>query len=322
MSDIITVSNLIKTYRKAKENAVDNISFVVKEGEFFCLLGPNGAGKTTTISILTTTLQKSGGTVTIAGHDLDKNQTAIRKSVGIIFQKPSLDQNLSAEENIRLHAVLYGMYPFRPFFGMMAESYKKRVYELSEVLGIQDDLFKPIKTFSGGMKRKLEILRSLMHHPKVLFLDEPTVGLDPISRKNLWEYLTNVRKNQKTTVFLTTHYLEEAEEANHICIIQKGKIVSFGTPEKIKAELIEEYLLVDAKNRDELKKELTKQNLEFQDGTPIKVYIKSNMSAQKVIHVIKTPLTLLKTHTPTLEEAYVEIVERKDLENGGTALYE
>src|SRR3990167_8038703 len=225
MDSIISVKNLIKRYKKAEKNAVDDISFEVKEGEFFAFLGPNGAGKTTTISILTTTLSKSGGDVTIAGYDIDKQAAQVRRNVGIIFQNPSLDLNLTAEENIRFHSILYGIYPFAPSFNLMSSEYKKRVNELSQIIGLGKDIFKQIKTFSGGMKRKLEIIRSLMHKPKVLFLDEPTIGLDPISRRDLWKYIQSIRKKQSTTIFLTTHYLDEAEDADHICIINHGKIV-------------------------------------------------------------------------------------------------
>lgn len=245
MQKIIQVKNLVKRYKKAKFNAVDGISFSVNKGEFFSLLGPNGAGKTTTISILTTTLSKTSGKVEISGYDLEKNQSEVRKNIGIIFQNPSLDLNLTAEENVRFHAILYGLYPFSPSFSLMSDEYKKKVKELSEILEIEKDIFKPIKTFSGGMKRKLEIIRSLIHKPKVLFLDEPTSGLDPLSRKNLWEYLKDVRKKEKTTIFLTTHYLEEAEGADTVCIINHGKIVALGSPSTLKkgAKTLEEAYL-------------------------------------------------------------------------------
>lgn len=237
MNAIIQVENLVKRYRKADKNAVDGISFSVDKGEFFALLGPNGAGKTTIISMLTTTLSKTSGEVKIAGFDLDKNPNVVRARVGIIFQNPSLDKNLTAEENIRFHAVLYGLYPFRPSFGLMPKQYQKKVYELAEIVEIQDELNKPIKAFSGGMRRKLEIIRSLIHKPQVLFLDEPTTGLDPVSRKSLWAYLQKVRKEEKTTIFLTTHYLEEAEDADNVCIINHGKILKLGTPRQIKGKL-------------------------------------------------------------------------------------
>lgn len=231
---IIEVKNLIKTYKKAKVNAVDNISFYVEEGAFFSLLGPNGAGKTTTISILTTLLSKTSGELTISGYDVEKEPEKVRREIGVIFQNPSLDINLTAEENIRFHANLYNLYGYRPSFDLMDEKYKKTVLDLAKVVGLNKDIFKPVKTLSGGMKRKLEIIRSLMHNPKVLFLDEPTTGLDPVSRKNLWQYLKDIRKKTGTTIFLTTHYLEEAEGSDYVCIIDNGKVVAKGTPDEIK----------------------------------------------------------------------------------------
>ncbi len=309
MTNILSVQHLIKRYKKASINAVDDISFEIQAGQFFALLGPNGAGKTTTISILTTTLTKTSGTVNIAGFDLDKNPSQIRQNVGIIFQNPSLDQNLSAEENIRFHVFLYGLYPFVPTYSLMPKAYKDRVHALAEVLGIQKQIFDKIKTFSGGMKRKLEIIRSLIHNPKVLFLDEPTSGLDPLSRRNLWEYLEDVRRKQKITIFLTTHYLEEAEDAEQVCIINNGKIVVEGTPAHIKSKLIETFLIVGAKNQTKLIAELNKLKLTY-SPTPdhsLKIPI-TNHSAQQIISSIKTPLTTLQTHNPTLEEAYLEII--------------
>lgn len=308
MPPIIKVEELVKQYKNAQTNAVDGISFAVNPGELFALLGPNGAGKTTTISILTTTLTPTSGRAVIAGHNVARDPAAVRRSVGIIFQKPSLDLNLTAEENVRFHVVLYGLYPFRPTFSTMPREYREDIDTLSQVLGLREDIFKPIKTFSGGMKRKLEIIRSLMHRPRVLFLDEPTVGLDPASRRNLWHYIRQVQAESGTTVFLTTHYLEEAEQADNICIINQGRIVSFGTPDQVKAELIEEYLLLDAADRDRLRTELTDLGLSFVETPRFRIYLNGGRSAQQIIKSIDTPLTVLKTHSPTLEDAYLEIV--------------
>lgn len=304
---IIQVKNLVKRYKKADKNAVDGVCFDVQAGEFFAFLGPNGAGKTTTISVLTTTLAKSSGDVTIAGFDLDKQANRVRRSVGIIFQNPSLDLNLTAEENIRFHALLYGLYPYRPTYSLMPQKYKDQVSELAEILDIQDQLFKPVKTFSGGMKRKMEIIRSLTHKPKVLFLDEPTSGLDPLSRKSLWEYLQKIKKEENTTIFLTTHYLEEAEGADSVAIINQGKIVSFGTPAEIKKQLVQEYVEVDAQDRKKLIAELAGNKLKFVVNGKIKIELKGR-SAQKVIQQIKTPLSFIAIHIPTLEDAYLEII--------------
>ncbi len=311
MKPIIEVRHLVKCYRKSTTNAVDDISFAVAPGEFFALLGPNGAGKTTTISILTTTLSPTSGTVVMAGHDVNKEASEVRHCIGIIFQQPSLDLNLTAEENVRFHAILYGLYPFRPVFGLMPRAYRQQVQELAAVLGIEKDIFKPVKTFSGGMKRKLEIIRSLIHQPRVLFLDEPTSGLDPASRRNLWEYLRTVRERSGTTVFLTTHYLEEAEEADKVCIINKGKIVSYGTPAEIKADLIQNYLEVDAHDRDRLRGELVRLGLDFAETPSFRIRLNSH-SPQQIIKSIDTPLTVLKTHIPTLEDAYLAIVEEHE----------
>ena len=311
MQPIIEVEDLVKRYRKANSNAVDGISFSVQPSELFTLLGPNGAGKTTTISILTTTLAPTSGRVRIAGHDLAVEQSEVRRRVGIIFQNPSLDMNLTAEENVRFHAVMYGLYPFRPFYALMPRPYKQQVQELAAILGIEAEIFKPVKTFSGGMKRKLEIIRSLIHRPTVLFLDEPTIGLDPASRRSLWEYLRRVRRESGTTLFLTTHYLEEAEEADTICVINKGKIVSYGTPEQIKSDLIEEYLLLDAADRNSLRSELQRLEVPFTETPQFKIHL-NGISPQMVIKAIDTSLTTLQVHMPTLEDAYLAIVEKQE----------
>ncbi len=234
MTAAIVVDGLVKRYRGAERNAVDGISFRVERGAFFTLLGPNGAGKTTTLNILTTILAPTAGSAQVAGHDVRARQSEVRRRIGIIFQTPSLDQNLTAEENIRLHAIMYGLSPYRPLFDLMPRPYRDQVMELATLLGIATDIFKPVRTFSGGMKRKLEIVRSLMHRPAVLFLDEPTSGLDPASRRTLWRYLREVREKSGTTLLLTTHYLEEAEDADAVCIIDKGRVVAQGTPAQLK----------------------------------------------------------------------------------------
>lgn len=234
MNKVIEVNNLVKQYKGAKAPSVDRISFGVEQGEFFAFLGPNGAGKTTTISILTTTLSKTSGEVKIAGFDVEKESRQVREKVGIIFQQPSLDPNLTAEENIRFHACLYGMCGYRPTFKLMPAAYRQKVTELAEIVGIEGALFRPIKKLSGGMQRKLEIIRSLIHTPDVLFLDEPTQGLDAVSRRSLWEYIDDTRRRYGTTVFLTTHYIDEAEKVDKVCIINHGKIAICASPEEMK----------------------------------------------------------------------------------------
>jgi ABC-2 type transport system ATP-binding protein len=306
---VIRVEDLVKRYKKADSNAVDGISFDVKAGEFFALLGPNGAGKTTTISILTTTLAPTAGRASIDGSDVIHDASAVRRKVGIIFQRPSLDQNLTAEENVRFHALLYGLYPYAPTFGLMAAGYREQVAELATLLGIAKDIHKPVRTFSGGMRRKLEIMRSLLHRPKALFLDEPTAGLDVPTRRTLWEHLASVRRSSGTTIFLTTHYLEEAEQADRICIIDKGRIVSLGTPDDIKRDLVEDYVLVDASDRGRLRDELARLGFATSGGPPFKVELDGH-TVHAILRSIETPLTVVKTHTPSLEDAYLEIVGR------------
>src|SRR5580658_10864723 len=173
----IEVDHLVKRYRAATANALNGISFDVPEGQLFCLLGPNGAGKTTTVSVLTTTLAPTSGRVRIAGLELAAEQGKVRRELGVVFQQPSLDLNLTAEENIRLHAMLYGLYPWRPFYRLMPVGYRRHVDSLAAVLGVTDVLGQPARSLSGGTRRKLEIVRALMHRPEVLFLDEPTTGL-------------------------------------------------------------------------------------------------------------------------------------------------
>jgi ABC-2 type transport system ATP-binding protein len=308
---VIDVRDLVKRYRKADRNAVDGISFQVGAGEFFALLGPNGAGKTTTISILTTTLAPTSGRATIDGHDIVTEASAVRRRVGIIFQRPSLDQNLTAEENVRLHAILFGLYPYRPTFGLMPAAYRRQVGELAALLGLEGEIFDPNRTYSGGMRRKLEIVRSLLHRPRVLFLDEPTAGLDPPSRRTLWDHLRTVRADSGTTIFLTTHYLEEAEQADRICIIDGGLIVDEGTPAQLKADLSRETLVIDADDRGHLRLELERLKLRPTGEGPYSIPL-DGRSIHATLKAIETPLTLVRTVSPSLEDAYLEIVARAE----------
>jgi ABC-2 type transport system ATP-binding protein len=304
---IIEVNNLVKQYNKTKTPAVKGVSFSVREGEFFAFLGPNGAGKTTTISILTTTLSKTSGKVWIAGLDVEKQAREVREKIGIIFQQPSLDPQLSAEENIRFHACLYGMYAYHPSFKMMPAAYKNRITELAEIVGIQDALFKPVKKLSGGMQRKLEIIRSLIHTPPVLFLDEPTQGLDAVSRRSLWEYINDVRKQYGTTIFLTTHYIDEAENVDKVCIINRGQIAACCPPDEMRRSLLRQELVIDAENRSLLITELTASGLNYTLGEHITVPYQDR-TAQEIIAQLKTKLTMLKIYEPSLEDAYIEFL--------------
>jgi ABC-2 type transport system ATP-binding protein len=304
---VVEVRDLVKRYRKAKVNAVDGISLSVEAGEFFALLGPNGAGKTTTISILTTTLAPTSGTIRIAGFDLRSEAASVRRQVGIIFQNPSLDMNLSGEENVRLHAILYRLYPYRPAFRMMPLDYRRQVHDLAAVLGMESDIFRPVKKLSGGMQRKLEIIRGLMHKPLVLFLDEPTRGLDVASRRSLWAYLRDVREQHHVTIVLTTHYLEEAEQADRVCILNAGRVVAMGAPTEVKAQPLDEFLEINADDRAQLRRELRELRLDFDESDVFSVRL-IGRSAHDVVRQLSTPLTHLRTRQPTLEDAYLKIL--------------
>jgi len=303
----VEVRELVKRYRKAKFNAVDSISLTVAAGEFFALLGPNGAGKTTTISILTTTLVPTSGSVKICGYDAKREAAAVRRQVGIIFQNPSLDMNLSGEENVRLHAILYGLYTYRPAFRLMPDAYRGQVRDLAAVLGMENDIFQPVKKLSGGMQRKLEIIRGLMHRPKVLFLDEPTRGLDVASRRSLWAYLREVRERYKVTIVLTSHYLEEAEQADRLCILNHGRIVAMGSPGELRSRPAEEFLELNAADRTRLRSELQRLQLDFDEGDAFTVKL-NGRSAHDVVRSIEVPLTSLRTRQPSLEDAYLKIL--------------
>ncbi len=220
---IIKVENLTRRFNGI--TAVDNISFEVEEGTIFGFLGPNGAGKTTTINILCTLLSPTSGKAQIAGHDCMKESAAVRKAIGIVFQDTTLDKDLTAYENLIFHAYLYNV---------PKDEMKQRVSDVLRFVGLHERKDDLVKKFSGGMKRRLEVARGLIHRPRVLFLDEPTLGLDPQSRTSLWEFITELPKKHNVTIFMTTHYMEEAEVCNRIAIIDKGKIIAMGSPEELK----------------------------------------------------------------------------------------
>ena len=216
---IIEVKNLVKKFNDF--TAVDDISLSVEHGEIFAFLGPNGAGKTTTIKILTTLLAPSSGTIKLDGFNVVEQPNEVRRAFGIVFQDPSLDTELTAYENMEFHAVLYGL---------PLSLSRERINELLELVELWDRKDEFVKNFSGGMKRRLEIARGLLHHPKVLFLDEPTLGLDPQTRNHMWNYVKELNAKEQITVFVTTHYMEEAERAaDRIAIIDHGKIIAEGS---------------------------------------------------------------------------------------------
>lgn len=234
---MIRVHDLVKTY--GDFTAVNHVSFEVQKGQIFAFLGPNGAGKTTTIKMLTTLLDPTSGSITIDGLDPQREQSEVRRRFGIVFQDPSLDQELSAIENLDLHGVLYHV---------PRKARQERAEQLLKLFELWDRRSVLVKKFSGGMKRRLEIARSFLHTPKILFLDEPTLGLDPQSRNQLWTQVKHLNETEGTTVFLTTHYMEEADRvAQQIAVIDHGKIVAQGSPaelkEQTKADSLEQAFL-------------------------------------------------------------------------------
>lgn len=223
----ITIKDLTKKF--GDFTAVDRVSFSVETGELFGLLGPNGAGKTTIINMLTTLLLPTAGDAEIAGYDLRRNPDLIRNNIGIIFQDPSLDIGLTGRENLEFHAMMYGI---------NSDERKKRIREVLDIVGLADKADILVEYYSGGMKRRLEIARGLIHYPKVLFLDEPTLGLDAQTRRSIWDHIRNLNRNYGTSVILTTHYMEEADYlCDHIAIIDHGKIIALDTPSGLKNRL-------------------------------------------------------------------------------------
>src|SRR3954451_21508509 len=238
-ANAVSVAGLTKRYGQIL--AVDDVSFDVRRGEIFGFLGPNGAGKSTTIKMLCTLTDPSGGTATVAGHDIVREQSAVRRNIGLVFQDPTLDQYLTAEQNLRMHAELYGV-PRAALAG--------RLQQVLDMVGLADRRSALVQTFSGGMKRRLEIARGLLHAPHVLFLDEPTVGLDPQTRSSIWNYINDLRRREDITIFLTTHYMDEAEYCDRIAIMDHGRIVVLDTPEALKAAVGEDRVQITTVDDD------------------------------------------------------------------------
>ena len=222
----VLVDGLVKRYGEVE--AVRGIGFEVEPGETFGFLGPNGAGKSTTIKILCTLADPTSGTARVAGYDVVKNRDTVRRNIGLVFQDPTLDSYLTGEQKLRFHADLYGV---------PRAHLNQRMRQVLEMVGLWERRESVVATYSGGMKRRLEIARGLLHAPRVLFLDEPTVGLDPQTRSSIWEYINDLKQREDITIFLTTHYMDEAENCDRIAIIDHGKIVAIDTPENLKASV-------------------------------------------------------------------------------------
>lgn len=231
MENILQISNLNKSFGEV--HAVNNLSFCVKTGELFAFLGVNGAGKSTTINIMCGQLSKDSGTVTIDGFDLDQNRDGIKRELGVVFQNSVLDSALSVYDNLQCRAALYGI---------TGADFETRLAELAELLDFGDLLKRTVGKLSGGQRRRIDVARALLHKPKILVLDEPTTGLDPQTRQTLWNVISDLRKKENMTVFLTTHYMEEAAEADYVVILDGGKIVAEGTPLILKNTYTGDYI--------------------------------------------------------------------------------
>ena len=243
MNDVIVIDNLSKSYKQLK--AVDDLSFRIKRGELFAFLGINGAGKSTTINIICGQLKKDQGKVYIADMDIDKNLQLIKHKIGVVFQNSLLDPQLSVKDNLQVKASLYSM---------KKDEIKKRVEYLAELLDFKSYINRPIGKLSGGQKRRIDIARALLHQPEILILDEPTTGLDPQTRKMMWNVINKLRKEKDMTVLLTTHYMEEASEADYVVIIDSGKKVAEGTPLELKNKYVGDYMLIYNTDEDKIKR--------------------------------------------------------------------
>lgn len=272
MKNIIEVHNLKKSYKDVK--AVDNISFDVKEGEFFAFLGVNGAGKSTTINMITGTIPIDEGKVFVNGKDVEEKTLDVKKDVGVVFQISVLDQYLSVYDNLYYRGKLYGIND---------EKLKNKISELATDLEFLEFLKRPLIKLSGGQKRKIDLARALIHEPKIVILDEPTTGLDPKTRKLIWQYLTKLRKNNHLTVFLTTHYMEEATLADRVVIIDEGKILTIGTPNKLKEKFAKDFLKIYKNNLDENFNDFIKNYKYKEENEYYLINIKNTKEAKEII---------------------------------------
>jgi ABC-2 type transport system ATP-binding protein len=295
----VNVKNLTKKFGNL--TAVDGISFSIEEGEIFGLLGPNGAGKTTTISMLSTLLSPTSGEASVNSFEISKSQDSVRHSIGIVFQDPTLDDELTAYENLDFHGRLYGV---------PSEVRKKKIIELLNLVELEERKDSLVKTFSGGMKRRLEIARGLLHEPKVLFLDEPTLGLDPQTRNKLWEYIERLNREKNLTIILTTHYMEEADKlCNRVAIIDHGKIIAIDKPENLKNNIGGDVITIETQKATELSKVFNKIGpSKAHDGS---LTISISHADKKVAGLVelaeksKIKIDSIMIHKPSLEDVFL-----------------
>jgi ABC-2 type transport system ATP-binding protein len=310
---LIKIRNLVKKYGNL--TAVDNLTLDINENEVFGLLGSNGAGKTTTIHMLATLLKPTSGTATVNGYDITNQPAKVRASIGIVFQAPSSDDMLTGYENLHLHAMLYSV---------PRHTRKQRIEEVLELVGLTERKHDQVKTYSGGMRRRLEIARGLLHKPKVMFLDEPTLGLDPASRESMWKYVRRLVEEEKVTIILTTHYMEEADMlCDRIAIIDKGRIVALDTPAKLKAGLGGDIVRIKTKkfmqqDIDKIRQFSFVHKLEQSDG--FLVLSVDNAKRDLPVLLQNVEAESAEFTSPTLNDVFIQLTGRntdKEQAEGG-----
>lgn len=298
---VIKVRDLYKRFNHIE--AVAGVTFNVREGEIFGFLGPNGAGKTTTMKILCTLLKPTSGEAVLAGYDVVRNSDAVRRSIGIVFQDNSLDDRLTARENLYLHGLLYGL------SSRVIEERMKEILAVVELSGRSKDI---VRTFSGGMRRRLEIARGLLHYPKVLFLDEPTVGLDPQTRSAIWQHIHRLRKEKEITIFMTTHYMDEAENCDRIGIIDHGRIQALDTPENLKRQVGGNVINITAANGG-LKEEICRlygiEAVEDREGLRLQV-AEGATFIPRLAADFKGRINSISLRRPTLDDVFITLTGR------------
>ncbi|MBT0159543.1 ATP-binding cassette domain-containing protein [Candidatus Bathyarchaeota archaeon A05DMB-2] len=306
------MTNIIETFKLTKSfnglTAVDKLDISVESGEIFALLGPNGAGKTTTISMLCTILKPTSGTAKINGFDIVKEPMQVRKSIGIVFQDPSIDDRLTARENLYMHANLYGV---------PASEQKNRIDSILKLVELEDRADDLMRTYSGGMRRRLELARGLIHYPKVLFLDEPTLGLDPQTRDHVWKYIRGLKEAHDITVVLTTHYMDEADKlSDRIAIMDYGKIIALGTSDKLKETLEGDVIIIKANNTDGVISVLTEKiglsGAHVINGT-VEVTVKNGKSMlPRIVMATKNDIFIesISLREPNLEDVFLHYTGR------------
>ncbi len=303
MGKVIEVHDLVKKFGPLA--AVDGVSFDIEEGEIFGFLGPNGAGKTTTINILCTLLLPTSGSAILDGYDVVKHPQHVRQRIGIIFQDPSLDDRLTAFENLEFHGVLYNV-PHKERRARIAELLK-----MVELYDRRDDI---VRTFSGGMRRRLEIARGLLHYPRVLFLDEPTIGLDPQTRSHIWNYIRELRVREKITIFLTTHYMDEAGNADRIAIIDYGKIVALDTPERLKDMVGGDVITIrtddDAHAAEVLQHKYEVEPLASSQGLQFEI-ARGEEFIPELVRGFPIPVLSVNLRRPTLDDVFLKLTGRE-----------